>query len=189
MRFRLDEPVAAIGIVAVFLLATIVAVLIQISCIGERVHEPGMAQSWSWPSMPLGIAMEFDVDWDTELDAAVKRWESDVGCNLFAVVAPHNAHVIVEHGGSHPTMKGGAWVVLVNGAPDRGTIRMYNVGTSGVAYGVLLHELGMILGLDGNDPQSWSAMNRNSAGYDSMYIRISDKDRAAVRDRYCGGRG
>ena len=151
----------------------------------EKVYEPGFAHDWKWKT-PINIAMKVDVGWDKYMKSAIGKWHDAVGCDIFNIVdhtAP--ADVLVVHGGSHETMKGGAWVNIVSGSPAHGEIRMFNVGTGNEAFSVLLHELGMILGLDGNDPQPWSVMNRNVVERDSMYIRITDKDRAAVRDRYC----
>jgi predicted Zn-dependent protease len=151
----------------------------------EKIHEPDFRVNWKWLNVPISVQMEDDpsLGWEKELKTAVRRWNDDVGCDIFVVVDA-GAVVKVVHGGSHPTMRGGTTAILINQIPNRATIEMYNVGQNDKAYIVLLHELGRVLGLD-DDPQSCSAMNRNVVECDVMRVRITDKDRKAVRRRYC----
>lgn len=157
--------------------------LLVAACADE---ETTFAHNWKWDSTPIVVTPDPDVEFDRELALAVKGWNRAAGCPIFAVGA--DGPVTIELANPHESLRGTSWIRLVGGTPVQGWIKLHGVAQTQVAYVVLLHELGRILGLGDDRTQRHSAMHPNIAEMDPLDgpgVRITSKDGDAVGKRYC----
>ena len=146
-----------------------------------------------WRSLPIRVRMAADLDtYAVAASTAMRMWNEQVGCQLFKEVPPESMSYEVR-------------ILFLEGQPCEGVTpvpdhkvaaSVYFCQMGGVdisverldemqaAYAVFAHELGHVLGL-AHDPSGLMAPRTEAM----TLVLPSDKDIAAVRERYCLGAG
>lgn len=151
-----------------------------------RPPEPVWSGDWAWDRVPVRVAADPEVGYDASLRAAVRTWNREAGCALFVLAEP--AEVSISIGDVHESRRGWTEGYAIGGRITRAEITLHSVTDTGMAYRVLLHELGRALGLAGSgwpEPAP-SAMNNAIAERDLGIVLVTHADRTALREAYCG---
>ena len=157
--------------------------------VGYLFHTGPQAQEETWddrnlrqPVPPITVSYE---DFGDATKAAIKLW-NNVQSDLFVMSVPSESMVRVLSDNGTPC--GDPWRPhdeechsgLAYQCPD-GTweIHVTKPGDSHMQYCIISHELGHVLGL-ADDPPGKRVMNQGCA----EHVLVSDKDAAAVKERY-----
>jgi predicted Zn-dependent protease len=171
-----------------------VACIAAIGIYYKRVVQPS-EPTWdgsgrTWPAMPLQVEIGPDIEADA-VESAIATWNGTVGCELFHTTSGGKPQVRIMSSSAEATCGGtavlggheraGTWICQ-SGATSRAEVLVSQPGTVDDLYRIVAHELGHVLALD-HDTAPRSVM-RNPLGDDPV-VRLSDKDRRALQERYC----
>ena len=157
--------------------------LALLTCTCVAGQEPVFLPEPPWYQLgpaPLRVMASSDLDEYAEsVSAAVRFWNRELGCDVFVLYEGIAPDVIIELGGNSSAAAGSAQ--LVGG---HALVLIFNNGLADItiAYLVLAHELGHVLGL-AHDYQRNSVMYRRVT--DVWPLMVTDADRAALKARYC----
>jgi hypothetical protein len=147
-------------------------------------HEPVFMENAKVWTTPIGVTAE---DFESPTKTAVDIWNKRVGCKLFEMGGDD---VTVKSGdgmpcgrmdapGLEPQDSAGAWL-----CGTRAEVHVMHPGDIHTQAHIVAHELGHVLGLT-HDPRGLMAHPQVISSEGVTMIRPSDKDAAALRERYC----
>lgn len=156
----------------------------------ERTEGVWAKNARTWDKLPLAVG------WDkSRLDpynegirAAMKTWNREVGCTLFVEAATITVVRIVSADFTPCGLpennlgKGdvaGTWL-CANGTAE---IQLVRLDATDLAFKIVTHELGHVLGLDHDEGGLMTAGSLE--GLDLVFVRPSRADTKALRARYC----
>ncbi len=173
----------AVAIFSIGLTGPILLAAISLSC--DRVIEPTFAGDQRWASVPIGVSVSPDFDWDRELDLAIDNQNRTAGCVIFERDPAGPIHVSIgSDNPAYPERRGWVEVSAIGNRITRAEISVHAVADTRTAYNVLLHELGGALILDYDMTLEHSSRHPNIAGQTGL-VFITHRDGNAVRGRYC----
>lgn len=145
---------------------------------------------WSKDRLPLIVSSHKLDGYIPDIKAAINVWNKAAGCELMAykedVTNPHIQ--IIRDPISHPYHWDTVSAISFSKYTDNGamvaTIHVYKPYAGDWPYLVFAHSLGRALGL-AHDPYHRTSIMYGYTNDYTLYSRVRDVDRRALRERYC----
>ncbi len=156
----------------------------------QKIEPVFVENAHVWNNLPLNVRSRIDNVYSNPIEGAIDLWNREIGCKVFRRVGTNTVirvDVILEDYDGMPCenpgsyalekdMAAGTWICPDNHAE----IAFQTLDEISMAYKIISHELGHVLGL-AHDPGGLMGDNITNL----TFVFPSDKDKKALHERYC----